>query len=118
MTFKGKVPDLAGLTAEHLQRTHPVLPVIKAFSVNCNGETCACLVWSVTLFLYPSRKTMLANHRLVRILEAQLSVPSLQKFLNIAFYKNLATIFTQTASSLVLRKALVAIMRSVVSDVL
>jgi len=24
----GKAPDLAGLTAEHLQRAHPVLPVI------------------------------------------------------------------------------------------
>ena len=24
----GKAPDLAGLTAEHLQRAHPILPVI------------------------------------------------------------------------------------------
>jgi len=32
----------------------------------------------------------------------------MQKFLSIVFYKNLATIFTQTASSLVLRKVWVA----------
>ena len=45
----GKAPDLAELIAEHLQRVHSVPPVILSkffFSVNCNGQTCAGLVWS------------------------------------------------------------------------